>query len=67
LRLAIFKLLRKGQKNPTLPGNYRPISLLSIFYKLASACITNRMKPAVRHIIGKEQKAYTPRRTLAVV
>jgi hypothetical protein len=51
--------LRKGQKDPTIPGNYRPISLLSIFYKLASACITNRFKPAVTHIIGKEQKAYT--------
>jgi hypothetical protein len=59
LRLAIIKLLRKGQKDPTLPGNYRPISLLSIFYKLASACITNRIKPAVYKIIGKEQKAYT--------
>ena len=39
LRLAIIKLLRKGQKDPTLPGNYRPISLLSIFYKLASSAI----------------------------
>ena len=37
LRLAIVKLLRKGQKDPTLPGNYRPISLLSIFYKLPIA------------------------------
>ena len=59
LRLAIFKLLRKGQKDPTLPGNYRPILLLSIFYKIASACIANRIKPAVLKIIGKEQKAYT--------
>ena len=31
LRLAIIKLLRKGQKDPTLPGNYMPISVLSIF------------------------------------
>jgi hypothetical protein len=29
LRLAIIKLLRKGQKDPTLPGNDRPISVLS--------------------------------------
>jgi hypothetical protein len=64
LRLAIIKLLRKGQKDPTLPGNYRPISLLSIFYKLASACITNRMKPAVKHIIGKKRKAYTPEKNI---
>ena len=42
-RLAIIRLLRKGDKSPLLPGNYRPISLLSIFYKLASACITKTM------------------------
>ena len=31
LRKAVIKLLRKGTKDPTLTGNYRPISLLSIF------------------------------------
>ena len=58
LRKAIVKLLRKGTKDPTLPGNYRPISLLSIFYKLASCAITQRIKPAVQSIIGRQQKAY---------
>ena len=50
--------LRKGDKSPLLPGNYRPISLLSIFYKLASACITRRIKPVLARLIGAEQKAY---------
>ena len=45
--------------NPLEIGNYRPISLLSIFYKLASCCITLRIKPAVEILIGKQQKAYT--------
>ena len=31
LRTAIFKLLRKGDEDPTLAGNFRPISLLSAF------------------------------------
>ena len=53
LQLAIVKLLRKGQKDPTLPGNYRPIPILSIIFKLASACITNLIKPAVSKIIDK--------------
>ena len=58
LSLAIIKLLWKGKKDPTIPGNYRPISLLYIFYKLASCCITQRIKPAVNQIIGRQQKAY---------
>ena len=58
LQKAIVKLLRKGTKHPTLPGNYQPISLLSIFYKLASYAITQRIKPAVQTIIGRQQKAY---------
>ena len=32
LRTAVVKLLRKGLKDPTLTGNYRPISLLSVYY-----------------------------------
>ena len=58
LKKAVIKLLRKGTKDPTLVGNYRPISLLSIYYKLASCCITQRIKPAVNKIIGRQQKAY---------
>ena len=58
LNSAIIKLLRKGDKNPLLAESYRPISLLSIFYKLASCCITRRIKPVVELLIGKQQKAY---------
>ena len=57
-KLAIIRLLRMGEKSPLLPGNYRPISLLSIFYKLASACITCRIKPVLARLIGTQQKAY---------
>ena len=57
-REAIIRLLRKGDKNPLLPGNYRPISLLSIFYKLASATITRRIKPVLFRLVRVEQKAY---------
>ena len=44
MRFAIFKLLRKGEKDPTLAANYRPISLLSVIYKLLSCVIKNRLK-----------------------
>ena len=58
LRTAVIRLLRKGSKDPTLTGNYRPISLLSVFYKLASCAITQRIKPALEMIVGRQQKAY---------
>ena len=51
---ALIKLLRKGDKSPLLPGNYRPISLLSVFYKLALACITRRIKSVLQRLMGKE-------------
>ena len=57
-REAIIRLLRKGEKKTLLPDNYRPISLLSIFYKLASATITRRIKPVLSRLVGIEQKAY---------
>ena len=60
LKTGIIRLLRKGQKDPTLTGNYRPISLLSIHYKLASCCITQRLRPMVGKVIGQQQKAYVP-------
>ena len=58
LRTAIIKILRKGDKDPLEASSYRPISLLCIFYKLASCVITRRIKPVVEQVIGKEQKAY---------
>ena len=36
----------------------RPISLLSIHYKLASCAITQRIKPAVNRVVDRQQKAY---------
>lgn len=41
LRTAILKLLCKGDNDPTFRWNYRPIPLLSVFYKVASCAITN--------------------------
>ena len=38
LRKAIVKLLRKGTKDPTLPGNYRPISILKNFLQISIMC-----------------------------
>ena len=58
LRTGIIRLLRKGQKDPTLTGKYCPISLLSIHCKLALCCITKRLRSLVSKVIGQQQKAY---------
>ena len=47
--------------------NYRPRSLLSIFYKLASACITRRIKPVLTQLVGTEQKAYLSEKNIGSV
>ena len=58
MNTAVIKLLRKGTKDPTYSNSYRPISLLSIHYKLASCAITQRLKPLMTTLIGRQQKAY---------
>ena len=58
MNTAVINLLRKGSKDPTYSNSYRPISLLSIHYKLASCAITQRLKPLMTSLIGRQQKAY---------
>ena len=60
LKTAIMKLLQKGNKDPTNPNSFRPISLLSVIYKIASCAISNRIKKTLPVIIGIQQKAYVP-------
>ena len=55
-----MKLRQKGNKDPTNPNSFRPISLLSVIYKIANCAISNRLKKALPIIIGKQQKAYVP-------
>ena len=67
LSQAIMKIIPKGSKDPLEPGNYRPISLLSIFYKVASGALTRRLKKVYEKVIGKEQKAYSKMRNIGSV
>lgn len=64
---AIMKVLRKGEKCPLEPGNYRPISLLSVFYKIGSGCITRRLETVMEKIIGRQQKAYSRERNIGSI
>ena len=55
LSQAIMKILQKGEKDPLEAGNYRPISLLSVFYKLASGVMTRRLQTVIEGVIGVQQ------------
>ncbi|KAJ8036770.1 hypothetical protein HOLleu_17404 [Holothuria leucospilota] len=48
---AIIKLLLKEGKNPKKIGNWRPISLLYVDYKIAVSCISARLKLVMSFII----------------
>ena len=67
LGTAIMKILRKGEKDPLEAGNYRPISLLSVFYKMASGAITRRLQTVIENVIGIQQKAYSQKRNIGSV
>jgi hypothetical protein len=38
--------------------NWHPITLLNVDFKIASACIANRIKPILRNIISETQKEF---------
>ena len=67
LKTAIMKLLRKGDKCKLEATNYRPISLLSVFYKIASGVITRRLESVIDKVIGRNQKAYSSKKNITSV
>lgn len=57
-RRAVITCIPKGNKDRTNLKNWRPISLLSVIYKLASACISNRLKQVLPSVIHQDQKGF---------
>ena len=55
---GIVTMLPKGDKPRQFLKNWRPISLLNSSYKLASSCISDRLKKALPFIIHEEQKGF---------
>ena len=57
-RLGIIILLPKGDKPKQFLKKLRPITLLNFTYKLASACIIERIKNILPDLINDDQKGF---------
>ena len=55
---GVITCIPKGSKNKQYVKNWRPISLLNVTYKLASACIANRLKKVLPSLIHKDQTGF---------
>ncbi|XP_040987651.1 uncharacterized protein LOC121235368 [Juglans microcarpa x Juglans regia] len=57
---ASYIVLLPKIQNPTSFGNFRPISLCSVVYKICSKILVNRFSMLFSRIISKEQEAFLP-------
>ena len=64
MRQAIITCIPKGNKDRKLIKNWRPISLLTVVYKLASTVIAERIKPFLNNIISESQSGFMPDRCI---
>ena len=58
LRQTIISCLPKGNKQHDLLKNWRPISLSSVLYKIASSSVAARSKPLLPKLIDKAQTGF---------
>ena len=55
---GIITCLPKGDKPKQYLKNWRPITLLNVSYKIASACIANRLKTVLPFLINNDQTGF---------
>ena len=60
LRHCIILCIPKGDKDRTLLKNWRPISLLSVVYKMLSSVIASRIKSVLNQLISPAQTGFLP-------
>ena len=60
----IYICLIPKKKKPKVPGDFRPISLCNVIFKIITKTIANRLKLILLDIIGKFQSAFVPGRLI---
>lgn len=63
-KAKIIALLKPG-KDADIPGNYRPIALLSSVYKLLERALYNRISEHIHAVLPIEQAGFRPGRSCA--
>ena len=58
MRQGIITCLPKGNKPRQYLKNWRPLSMLSVMYKLLSGTLANRLKPTLKTIISYNQSGF---------
>jgi len=59
-RQAKVIALQKPGKDPHVAANYRPISLLSVCYKLLERIVLQRINPVVEDLLSMDQAVSVP-------
>ena len=62
---GVITCIPKGNKDKAFLKNWRPISLLNVSYKIASASIAFRIKNILGNIINEDQTGFLPGRLMA--
>ena len=57
-RQGLITCLPKGDKPKQFLKNWRPITLLNVIYKIASACIAERIKTTLTELISEDQTGF---------
>ena len=58
MRQCVISCLPKGNKDRSNLRNWRPISLLSVLYKIISAAVANRLKTILDVLVDKTQTGF---------
>ena len=64
-RRGVISLLPKGDKDPTLLKNWRPLTLLNVDYKILAKALATRLKKILPSIIGPQQTGFMEGRQIS--